>query len=163
MFQVAAPRALLLPAAVLLGLGFGLGSAVSPAAAHEAGAHAAGAHEPTGAPDGRKAGDRLIVTVSRAGTADGTRVLRCHPGGGDHPAPADACRVLDRRTQWGRDPFAPEEPRGLCTMQYGGPATAHVTGTWAGRPVDATYDRHDGCAISRWDALVPVLPGLGQK
>jgi hypothetical protein len=43
-------------------------------------------------------------------------------------------------------------------MQYGGPATAHVTGNWAGRPVDTTYDRSDGCEIARWDRLVPVLP-----
>ncbi|KPI13554.1 Subtilisin inhibitor [Actinobacteria bacterium OK074] len=142
MFQVAAPRALLLPVVVLLGLG----GVVSPAAAH----------------GGRYGGDRLAVTVSHAGSADGTHLLRCHPGGGDHPDPSGACRVLDRRTRWGRDPFAAEEPHGLCTMQYGGPAVARVIGTWAGRPVDVTYDRHDGCAVSRWDALVPVLPGLGQ-
>lgn len=48
----------------------------------------------------------------------------------------------------------------LCTMQYGGSATAHVTGTWAGRPVDARYDRGDGCEIARWDRLVPLLPDL---
>jgi hypothetical protein len=46
----------------------------------------------------------------------------------------------------------------MCTMLYGGPATAHVTGTWAGRPVDARFDRADGCEIARWDALVPLLP-----
>lgn len=44
-------------------------------------------------------------------------------------------------------------------MIYGGPATAHVTGTWAGRPVDSRFDRADGCQIARWDALVPLLPG----
>lgn len=49
----------------------------------------------------------------------------------------------------------------MCTMQYGGPATARVTGTWAGRPVDATYERGNGCEIARWDAMVPVLPELG--
>jgi hypothetical protein len=45
-------------------------------------------------------------------------------------------------------------------MIYGGPATAHVTGTWAGRPVDTTYDRGNGCAISRWNGMVPLLPDL---
>ncbi|MER6128442.1 SSI family serine proteinase inhibitor [Streptomyces sp. NPDC001795] len=105
-------------------------------------------------------GDRLVVTVSHAGRSDGTYVLHCHPGRGSHPNPAGACDALDRRTTWGRDPFAPVPPRSLCTMQYGGPATAHVTGTWAGRPVDARYDRRDGCQIARWNDLVPLLPDV---
>lgn len=106
-------------------------------------------------------GDRLIVTVRGVGTgADGTFELRCHPEGGSHPAVRDACGRLDRRTVWGKDPFAPVGPGTVCTMLYGGPATAHVTGTWAGRPVDARFDRGNGCEIARWDALVPVLPEL---
>ncbi|MFD9465612.1 SSI family serine proteinase inhibitor [Streptomyces sp. NPDC060027] len=104
--------------------------------------------------------DRLTVTVHGAGGgADGTFELACHPAGGSHPDAAEACDRLDRKTTWGKDPFAPVPPDTLCTMQYGGPATAHVTGTWAGRPVDARYDRSDGCEISRWNALVPLLPG----
>jgi hypothetical protein len=69
--------------------------------------------------------------------------------------------MLDTHTQWGRDPFAPVPPDSTCTMVYGGPATAHVTGTWAGRPVDATYDRGNGCEIGRWDRMVPLLPKVG--
>ncbi|MET9892491.1 SSI family serine proteinase inhibitor [Streptomyces sp. NPDC006465] len=104
--------------------------------------------------------DRLTVTVHGAGGgADGTFELACHPAGGSHPDAAEACDRLDRKTTWGKDPFAPVPPDILCTMQYGGPATAHVTGTWAGRPVDARYDRSDGCEISRWNAMVPLLPG----
>jgi hypothetical protein len=104
--------------------------------------------------------DRLTVTVHDAGGgADGTFELECHPAGGNHPAAAEACDRLDRMTTWGKDTFAPTPPDSLCTMQYGGPATARVTGTWAGRPVDARYDRSDGCEISRWNALVPLLPG----
>ncbi|MFE6482212.1 SSI family serine proteinase inhibitor [Streptomyces sp. NPDC057757] len=103
--------------------------------------------------------DRLTVTVHDAGNgADGTYELRCHPGGGSHPDVSGACAALDRGAQWGKDPFAPVPPDALCTMQYGGPATAHVTGTWAGRPVDARFDRGDGCQISRWNALTPLLP-----
>ncbi|TFV34353.1 hypothetical protein E4K10_20905 [Streptomyces sp. T1317-0309] len=105
-------------------------------------------------------GDRLVVTVRHAGQADGTYVLRCHPDLGSHPDPVRACRTLDKRTVWGRGPFAPVPPRSLCTMQYGGPATAHVTGVWAGRPVDARYSRGDGCQMSRWDDLVPLLPDV---
>ncbi|MBD0844732.1 MULTISPECIES: SSI family serine proteinase inhibitor [unclassified Streptomyces] len=106
-------------------------------------------------------GDRLVVTVRNAGGgADGRFVLRCHPAGGDHPDAAGACAALDRGSRWGKDAFAPVPPGSVCTMQYGGPATAHVTGTWAGRPVDARFDRGDGCRIARWDRLVPVLPDL---
>jgi subtilisin inhibitor-like len=105
-------------------------------------------------------GDRLVVTVRHAGHADGTYVLSCHPDRGTHPSPARACRTLDRRTVWGRDPFAPVPPRSLCTMEYGGPATAHITGTWAGRPVDARYSRSDGCQVARWNDLVPLLPDV---
>ncbi|MFJ8360715.1 SSI family serine proteinase inhibitor [Streptomyces sp. NPDC093984] len=105
-------------------------------------------------------GDRLLVTVRHTGGADGVYVLQCHPAGGTHPAAGRACAVLERRTVWGRDPFAPVPPDRHCTLQYGGPATAHVTGRWAGRPVDAWFDRGNGCRIARWDALVPLLPDV---
>ncbi|MDF3143273.1 SSI family serine proteinase inhibitor [Streptomyces sp. T21Q-yed] len=109
---------------------------------------------------------RSTVTVRNvggsAGGAGGDRTyeLSCHPAGGDHPDTEGACAALDRGTRWGKDVFAPTPQGGFCTMQYGGPATAHVTGTWAGRPVDARYDRSDGCQIARWDRLVPLLPDL---
>ncbi|MET7696318.1 SSI family serine proteinase inhibitor [Streptomyces sp. NPDC005485] len=112
-----------------------------------------------GAP-GRGA-DHLTVTVHDAGAgADGTYEVLCHPGAGSHPDPGAACSTLDRRTTWGKDPFAPVAEGTMCTMQYGGPATAHVTGTWAGRPVDARFDRGNGCEIGRWNALVPLLPDI---
>ncbi|MEW2614265.1 SSI family serine proteinase inhibitor [Streptomyces sp. NPDC047880] len=105
--------------------------------------------------------DHLTVTVRNAGGgADGMFELYCDPDGGSHPDPDGACAALERDTRWGQDLFAPAPEGGFCTMQYGGPATAHVTGTWAGRPVDATYDRRDGCQISRWDRLVPLLPDM---
>ncbi|KAB1149251.1 hypothetical protein F7R91_05695 [Streptomyces luteolifulvus] len=108
--------------------------------------------------------DRLVVTVRHAGRgADGTYVVRCHPSRGSHPDARGACAVLDRNTRWGRDTFAPVPEGSFCTMQYGGPATAHVTGTWAGRPVDAWFDRGDGCRIARWDRFVPLLPALGSR
>ncbi|MFC9957282.1 SSI family serine proteinase inhibitor [Streptomyces nigra] len=131
---------LLLAAGSLLAVGSGT---VVPAAAHPQGS-----------------GDHLVVTVRGTGAGDGTRELTCHPAGGDHPDAARACAALDRGTRWGRDLFAPDAPGGLCTMQYGGPATAHVTGTWAGRPVDARFDRGDGCAIARWNRFVPLLPDV---
>ncbi|MFJ3226347.1 SSI family serine proteinase inhibitor [Streptomyces sp. NPDC086783] len=105
-------------------------------------------------------GDHLIVTVDHAGAADGRYELDCHPDGGTHPDVRGACEKLEHGTRWGKDPFASVPEGTLCTMQYGGPATAHVTGTWAGRPVDARYDRGDGCQIGRWNALVPLLPDV---
>ncbi|MER6627921.1 SSI family serine proteinase inhibitor [Streptomyces sp. NPDC000987] len=108
-----------------------------------------------------RGGDHLVVTVRHAGEGrDGTYELYCHPASGSHPDAAGACAVLDRGTRWGTDTFAPVPDGSMCTMQYGGPATAHVTGTWAGRPVDAVYDRGDGCRIARWNRLVPLLPDL---
>ncbi|WP_241827271.1 SSI family serine proteinase inhibitor [Streptomyces graminilatus] len=108
-----------------------------------------------------RASDHLTVTVSgTGGRADGLFELACHPGGGSHPDVDGACGSLDRGARWGKDPFAPVPPDSVCTMMYGGPATAHVTGTWAGRPVDATFDRSNGCQMDRWDRLVPLLPDL---
>ncbi len=105
--------------------------------------------------------DHLVVTVWRSGAAtDGTFSLDCHPAGGRHPAPAAACAALTRATRGARDPFAPVPEDALCTMVYGGPATARVAGLWHGRPVRAAFDRSDGCELSRWNALVPLLPDL---
>ncbi|MDG9720606.1 SSI family serine proteinase inhibitor [Streptomyces sp. DH24] len=111
--------------------------------------------------DEDRVGDHLVVTVrGTGGDADGTYELRCHPPGGSHPDPARACAAVEKNTRWGQDTFAPVPAGAACTMQYGGPATARVTGTWAGRPVDATYDRSNGCQIQRWDRLVPLLPDV---
>ncbi|MFR9757253.1 SSI family serine proteinase inhibitor [Streptomyces sp. TR06-5] len=105
--------------------------------------------------------DHLTVTVHDSGRPvhDGRFDLFCHPTAGNHPRPEAACRRLDALTSWGRpDPFAPVPPGRMCTTVYGGPATAHVTGTWGGRPVNADFSRSDGCRTQRWNDLVPLLP-----
>ncbi|MFG3254131.1 SSI family serine proteinase inhibitor [Streptomyces sp. NPDC048172] len=108
----------------------------------------------------RGGADELTVTVTDSGgnTTDGTYTVRCRPTGGDHPEPERACAALDEAGRGGRDPFAPVPRSEPCTMIYGGPATAHVTGVWKGRSVDARFKRSNGCEIERWDALVPALP-----
>ncbi|CAL9493199.1 MULTISPECIES: SSI family serine proteinase inhibitor [Streptomyces] len=103
--------------------------------------------------------DKLTFDVSGSGSGrDGSYTLRCHPAGGDHPAPVRACAALDRATSGGRDPFTPVAADATCTMIYGGPATARVTGTWHGRDVDARFGRDNGCEVARWNSLVPALP-----
>ncbi|WP_030677135.1 SSI family serine proteinase inhibitor [Streptomyces sp. NRRL B-1347] len=107
--------------------------------------------------------DHLKVTYSENdGTAaHKTYELTCGPAGGSHPSPAEACERLDGLAAEGSDPFRPVARDAMCTQVYGGAQTAHVTGTWRGQPVDASFKRTDGCQISRWNTLVPVLPSTG--
>ena len=104
--------------------------------------------------------DRLSVTVSQTGNTrtEGRYELQCGPAGGTHPSAESACKRLEELAQQERDPFAPVPQDQMCTQQFGGPATARITGTWRGRQIDATFDRSNGCEISRWHTLEPVLP-----
>lgn len=113
-------------------------------------------------PPQNKRGDHLTVSVKESGDKayDGTKYeLSCHPTGGDHPHAEEACAKLDQATRRDTDAFAPVGADENCTMQYGGPATARVTGNWGGRPVDATFSRDNGCEIDRWNRFEPLLPG----
>jgi hypothetical protein len=103
---------------------------------------------------------RLTVTVSRSGnpTADGTFELACDPAGGNHPSAQRACDRLAEAAQSGQNPFAPTAAGTMCTQQAGGPAAARVQGMWRGQALDAHFSQANGCEISRWDNLVPVLP-----
>jgi hypothetical protein len=74
---------------------------------------------------------------------------------GDLPDAEAACAHLDGLDE----PFAPIPADAVCTEQYGGPQTAHVTGLWRGEPVDLELSRVNGCTISQWDRLGPLLPG----
>ena len=73
--------------------------------------------------------------------------------GGSHPHPATACASLDRA----RNPFAPVPHNVMCSMIYGGPQTASITGNWKGKPVAATYSRVNGCQTARWNKIWQVL------
>ncbi|WP_405787901.1 SSI family serine proteinase inhibitor [Streptomyces sp. NBC_01367] len=104
--------------------------------------------------------DRLTIAMADTGNRrlDREYRLECGPAGGDHPEAEGACARLDQFAREGRDPFAPIAKRQICSMQYGGPATARITGTWNGYKVDATFRRTNGCEIRRWDELEPLLP-----
>ncbi|MEW1615269.1 MULTISPECIES: SSI family serine proteinase inhibitor [unclassified Streptomyces] len=107
---------------------------------------------------------RLTVTVERSGVAgaDGTFELTCGPTGGTHPQRQAACDRLAEvgATRAGQELFRPAPEGTMCTMIYGGDASARIVGTWEGRAVDTTVTRGDGCEIARWNNLVPVLPDL---
>jgi hypothetical protein len=104
--------------------------------------------------------DALSVTVSESGheRTDGKYDLACGPTGGTHPSAQAACDRLEQLAREGKDPFAPVPEDQMCTQQMGGPATAHITGTWQGKRVDATFSQTNGCEISRWQTMEPVLP-----
>lgn len=92
------------------------------------------------------AGDGSAVqswTLTCAGSAEGS-----------HPQAERACEHLKSLEQ----PFAPLPPDQICSQQFGGPQTAKVTGLWRGEPVDLTLSRVNGCFISQWDSLVPLVP-----
>ncbi|MFI5776113.1 SSI family serine proteinase inhibitor [Nocardia sp. NPDC051570] len=106
--------------------------------------------------------DHLAITVSDSAVPgyDGHLDLTCHAAAGTHPDPKGACDRLDHLVASGKELFAPVPPGTVCTQQYGGPATARIVGTWSGRAVDAAFTRTDGCEMSRWDELVPLLPPI---
>jgi Subtilisin inhibitor-like len=102
----------------------------------------------------------LHITVWPQGTHGLKRswTLTCMPAGGTLPNRATACRRLTAMSR----PFRPVPKDAACTQIYGGPQTALVTGRLEGRRVRASFDRHDGCAIDRWNRvrfLFPVATG----
>lgn len=100
-------------------------------------------------------GDKLSVHYDdgKGNTSDWT--LTCDPPGGDHPDPEAACRALEKN---GRTALPPVPKDQACTMIYGGPQKARITGTWNGKQVDSTLSRTNGCEIARWKALTGLLP-----
>lgn len=69
-------------------------------------------------------------------------------------AAKDACGVVE-----GNAPrlISGASDDGVCTLEYGGPQTARVTGTVDGHTVDTGFHRTDGCGIGDWDTFVPLL------
>ncbi|MGW3243183.1 SSI family serine proteinase inhibitor [Streptomyces sp. NPDC001070] len=98
--------------------------------------------------------DRLRVTVDDGGGHVSSYELRCDPAGGTHPDATEACARLERLG----GPVGPAPKGTMCTMIYSGPQRATVRGSWRGRPVDARYDRSNGCETARWGRMAPVLP-----
>lgn len=110
----------------------------------------------------RPGGTKLTVTVRMSPSAKPiVRTLTCDPAGGTVPNAAGACAALAKTAAAkGGDPFAPTPKNQMCTQIFGGPQTATVKGTWHGRPVDATFDRKNGCAVKRWNDIAAVFGPL---
>ena len=105
------------------------------------------------------AGTRLTITIAKSTTPghNATFTLMCHPTGGTHPDPTNGCAKLDKFGASGTDPFAPVPSNQACSMVYGGPATAQITGSWQGRSINATFNRSNGCQTTRWNNMLPIL------
>jgi hypothetical protein len=130
-----------LPYAVALGL-----------AATSLAAGAAGPPRPEGI--GNPPGTHLFIEIwRRPGLAVHQFTLVCDPPAGTLPSPEDACAGLAVMAGI----FAPAPPDVLCTQVYGGPAVAAVRGTYRGRPIEATFNRRNGCEIERYDRLMRAL------
>jgi hypothetical protein len=98
--------------------------------------------------------DKITVSVRASAKAPAkTWTLTCDPAGGDHPKADQACASLAKV----KEPFKAPPKDQICTKIYGGPEVATVTGTWAGKPVDAKFTRTDGCELSRWSKLSPLF------
>jgi hypothetical protein len=97
------------------------------------------------APEGGSAAStRLAVEVTSAQRQPMMMALTC---GADKPCDRAAIRRLRAALR------AAEDPDRVCTLQYGGPEEAHVTGTLEGRPIDVTLTRANGCGIAGYEAL----------
>ncbi len=108
------------------------------------------------APAQANANYRLTITYQETKTAKPvTWQLTCRPAGGTHPATKLACQEIRDATA----PFKKPPKLEMCTKIYGGEAVAKVTGRWAGKRINRTFTREDGCEIARWDQLQLTLSG----
>lgn len=99
----------------------------------------------------------IVVDLGQGGSTT-TYKLSCDPPGGDHPDPVGACQALEVN---GVSALPPVPKDLACTMIYGGPQRATVTGSWNGQKVSSAFNRTNGCEIDRWTQMVPLLPAVG--
>ena len=105
----------------------------------------------SGASEAPAAKTSLTIEVTPGEGADPkTYTLTCDPAGGDHPQPQQACDAIATA---GAAVFEPVPSDTTCTMVFGGPQEATVTGTYEGKDVDASFSRENGCEIDRWEKL----------
>lgn len=88
------------------------------------------------------------LTCSLNGNAEGT-----------HPKAEESCAHLKANPEIFQTNKNDENQ--ICTMIYGGPQKATITGEINDEEVSFKLDRRDGCAISVWDSWGPIL-SLGE-
>jgi hypothetical protein len=108
---------------------------------------ACGANEERPAASPPAGNTRLTIEVTDAGPSPITLNHSCGGGKPCEQAQLDKLAAVTR----------PADPERACTLQYGGPEKAHVTGTLAGKPVDVAITRTNGCGIADYEALFAAL------
>ncbi|ASN41148.1 hypothetical protein CGQ24_17795 [Arthrobacter sp. 7749] len=116
---------------------------------------------PTGTtPSSQSTGTELSISIKADGKTQSAQYhLSCSGSSSleasDHPRAAEACLFLAAEPQMLTLPT--DDNNRVCTMQYGGPAAAEVTGTVKGRTVARTFNLSNGCGIADWTAALPLL------
>ncbi len=108
-----------------------------------------GKDEPS-ADSGDSRTELTISVTADEGATPTTMTLECDPPGGDHPQAAEACDMIQAAGVAVFDPVPKDQN---CTMIFGGPQTATINGSYDGTPINATFNRTNGCEIDRWEKL----------
>lgn len=95
-------------------------------------------------------GNLQITYIAEPGTTPRQADLICP---GDGPDALAACEQVESLS----GAFDPVPGDQACSQQYGGPEQIRVYGEWAGRNVNTTLTRTNGCEIDRYASLAPVL------
>ena len=99
----------------------------------------------------------LTISVMKDAKAKEKSVVLICPGRTSRER--DVCAALDVVAP---RVFQPVPDDRVCTMIYGGPATATIRGTY-GEDTDlanASFNQVNGCEIGRWNQILPVLKAL---
>ena len=94
--------------------------------------------------------DLTITVTADEGATPVVMQLECDPPRGDHPQPAEACKEIAAA---GLSIFQPVPKDQACTMIYGGPQEATISGSFKGAHVEGEFNRSNGCEIDRWEKL----------
>jgi hypothetical protein len=104
----------------------------------------------------------IMVKPSETGTPENFTLV-CVDGvpaaESQHPDAAAACLAVKNNAALLTP--TPRPTNQACTMQYGGPQEATVTGVVDGRPVETTFTLRDGCEIADWNAAKDVIGSTG--
>lgn len=115
------------------------------------------------APDASVTADLTISVVAKPGAQPTETRLLCSgktaKPDSTVPIADEACALVEAHPAY-LFPTAKNAAQ-ACTEQYGGPATATVKGTVRGKTVGLSLSRTDGCKISQWTALGPLLGEAG--